>query len=174
MCGIAGFHIKDPDWVKNHERLELFADLLLKGVELRGKQATGFMAITPDAKLVEIHKAAMNATEFIEIRKRIPVGVQTFLGHTRWATQGDNDKNYNLHPVVYGTCFAIHNGMINNNAELFLKPGLSRHAEVDTEIIPALIAKYGWEKAGEALHELLGSFAIAVVDPVKHKNKLLL
>lgn len=174
MCGIAGFHLKDPSWAKNHENVELFADMLLKGVELRGRQATGFMAITPDAEIVEIHKEPMNATEFIEIRKRIPVGVQTFLGHTRWATQGDNDKNYNLHPVIYGTCFTTHNGMISNDEELFTKHELSRHAEVDTEIISALLHKYGWDKSGEALHELLGSFAIAAVDPVRHKNKVLL
>lgn len=174
MCGIAGFHIKSEKVKRSHDQVELFADLLLTGVEMRGKQATGMVAVSHDGKTVEIDKRPINASEFIEVRKRLPQGTMTFLGHTRYATQGSNENNANLHPVVYGTCFLTHNGGIFNDGSLFAEHGLSRHAEVDTEIIPALIDKYGWKDAAKALHEVRGPMAIAAIDPIKARGEVLL
>jgi predicted glutamine amidotransferase len=173
LCGIAGFHIKHKGKVKQHDQMEHFADLLLTGIEMRGKQATGFVAVTQDGKRYEIDKRPKNAAEFIKDRKRLPVGTRTFLGHTRYATQGSNENHANLHPVISGTCLLTHNGGIWNDDKLFEEHDIKRAAEVDTEIIPALIHKHGWENAAKALHELKGSFAIAAVD-LKHAGEVLL
>lgn len=173
MCGIAGFHLKNKVNVKQHDQMELFADLLLSGIEARGRQATGFVAVTHDGKQYEIDKRAMNAKDFIKERKRLPSGTRTFLGHTRYATRGSNENHANLHPVISGTCLTTHNGGVWNDDDLFKEHKIKRIAEVDTEIISALIHKVGWENAAEALHELRGSFAIASVD-LRHPGEVLL
>lgn len=174
MCGIAGFHLKDPGFVKKHEGMERFADVMLDKIEMRGKQATGFIAVTADNKQIVVDKRPVNATEFIKNRKPFPAGTRTVLLHTRWATQGSNEHPGNLHPVLSGTCWLTHNGVINNDDDLFKEHALVRHAEVDTEIIPALINKVGWENADKAFEKLRGSFAVAAVDPVQHPGKLIL
>jgi hypothetical protein len=173
LCGIAGFHLKHKGKVKQHGQMEQFADLLLTGIEQRGRQATGFVAVTADGKRYEIDKRPQNAKDFIKERKRLPIGTRTFLGHTRYATQGSNENHANLHPVIAGTCLTTHNGGIWNDGDLFKKHEIHRNAEVDTEIIPALIHKHGWENAAQALHELHGSFAIASID-LKHPGEVLL
>lgn len=172
MCGIAGFHLKHEGDVKAHDGMELFASTLLSGIESRGRQATGFVAVTQKGSAT-IDKRPLNAKEFIKVRKRLPKGTRTFLGHTRLATQGSNENNANLHPVIAGTCLATHNGGIWNDDTLFDTHSLKRAAEVDTEIIPALIHKFGWEAADKALHELRGSFAIAAID-LGHPGEVLL
>lgn len=164
MCGIAGFHLKREGIVKRHDHMELFANLLLTGIENRGRQATGFVATQFNGKQLVVDKRPLTAKEFVDGRKALPPNTQTFVGHTRFKTKGDNNVHGNLHPVSYATCFATHNGSIYNDDALFDEHQLTRYAQVDTEIIPALITRYGWKDAAKALSELQGSFAIAAID----------
>lgn len=173
MCGIAGFHLKNPKFVKKHDGVERLVDKLLLGIESRGKHATGFVAVTVDNKVV-MDKDAITAADFIKDRDRIPKGVQTVLLHTRWATKGPKEEHQNNHPVLFGTCFAVHNGHINNDDALFTELGVERTAEVDSVIIPAMIDKYGFENIGEALAKLHGNMATAFIDPIKHPKTLVL
>jgi hypothetical protein len=148
----------------------------LLGIEHRGKHATGFVATTFDSKVV-LDKAPVKATDFIPTRERIPSGTQAILLHTRFMTQGPVENIINNHPVIYKTCFAIHNGSIRNDDELFKEHELTRSGEVDTEIIPAMLDLHGMDSAAnieKALVELKGAMAIAAIDPVKHPNQLLL
>jgi hypothetical protein len=82
MCGIAGFHIKDPKYVKKHAGVELMVNKLLLGIENRGRHATGFVATTFDGRVVT-DKADKTAALFIKDREIIPANVQTVLLHTR-------------------------------------------------------------------------------------------
>jgi len=148
----------------------------LLGIEHRGTHATGFVATTFDNKVV-LDKAPVKATDFIQSRERIPSGAQAILLHTRFKTQGSVENSVNNHPVIYKTCFTIHNGSIRNDDDLFEEHKLTRNGEVDTEIIAAMLDKYGMDSAenvSKALSSLRGHMAIAAIDPVRNPNQLLL
>lgn len=146
------------------------------GIEHRGKHATGFVATTFDNKVV-LDKAPVPATDFIANREKIPNGAQAILLHTRFMTQGAVENSVNNHPVIYKTCFTVHNGSIRNDDELFEQHKLTRNGEVDTEIIAAMLDKFGMDSADnvtKALSELKGHMAIAAIDPVRNPGQLLL
>lgn len=175
MCGIAGIFIKDPRVVKKHVALETMANLLLLGIESRGKKATGFVAHLPGGGELTIDKKAVTASDFIKDRLPIPEGANVWLGHTRLPTQGDPDKNENNHPIVCKSTFVTHNGSIYNDDELFKEHTKGkRDAEVDSQAIAMLLDKYGFEKAEEALAQMRGAFAIACINPEKNPDQVLL
>lgn len=175
MCGIAGIYLKDPAQ-GTKDGMENFANSLLLEIEDRGRQATGFVSVGWDGS-VKLDKADKPASAFVKEREEFQDDVQCVLLHTRWATQGPADIMGNNHPVSYGSCFAVHNGHISNDDDLFEEEKLSRKFQVDSEIIPAVIDKYGFdtpENIKKALEKLSGGMAIAVIDPVKHPKRLLL
>jgi hypothetical protein len=150
------------------------ADMLLLGIESRGKKATGMVSYTPGGKDVVYNKGAVTAKDFIEVRDPIPEGARVVLLHTRLDTKGDPEVNANNHPVICGSTFVVHNGAIHNDDELFEKEKADRVGEVDSEAIAMLLHKLGLDKAEDALAKLEGSFAIAAIDPDKHPDTLLL
>jgi glucosamine--fructose-6-phosphate aminotransferase (isomerizing) len=92
--------------------------------------------------------------------------------NSRWATHGKpNQANAHPHLDCAGEIAVVHNGIIENYAEL--KQGLSRQghkfkSQTDTEVIPHLIERFyknlPLEQAvGRAASQLSGSFAIAVM-----------
>lgn len=168
-------HFKHADRLKpeHHHLLERFADKLLLGIEPRGDHATGFVATTFDRKTV-LDKKDAPAHDWIKERKEFPEGVQTVLLHTRFATKGSPSIWANNHPVFYGSVFTVHNGTIYNDDELFVKHELERLAEVDSEIIPAMLDKHTFEHADLAFAELGGGFATASIDPVRYPGTLVL
>lgn len=166
MCGIAGFHIKDK--AKGMIEAGYLMDWLLTGIEHRGREATGFLALGFDGK-VTVDKAPVPASEFMQKRKAIPSAPRSVLGHTRLATQGDPKFAENNHPVHYGTAFVTHNGWIVNDDELFRTSQMERTAEVDTIAIPAMLwnnNESGFTPEGvvKALESLHGAMAIAAAD----------
>lgn len=175
MCGVAGIYIRDPRVVEDHEKMERMADALLLQIEARGKHASGFVAITEDGK-ARIDKAAVPASEFIMTREPLPPTTRAVLLHTRYTTKGSEKNNANNHPVIYGSCFVTHNGTIYNDDPLFEKHKLERKAEVDSEIIAALLSQSDYSPADlrKRLEELRGPMAIAAVDPIKNPGKVLL
>lgn len=165
MCGIMGIHFKNPrDMGLSHDQLECLVDELLLGIEPRGTHATGLLVVDRKNKPF-LEKADVKASTFVKFRTTLPKRVRTILGHTRFATQGEPHILENNHPIQYNSCYAIHNGHINNDSELFAEYDLDRIAQVDSEIIPALFDKFGLDKAHLALQELDGGYATAVVDP---------
>lgn len=175
MCGIAGVYIKDPSAVKNHPGFERFMDHLFLGIEGRGKHATGFVAVSRAGRVV-MDKNDVAASDFIKDRERMPEDPWYVLLHTRYATKGDVADYRNNHPVLHGTCFTTHNGSIDNDDELFERHGFNRYAEVDTEILPALvgITNFEPERIRETFKDVDGSCAMATIDPVNHPGKVLL
>lgn len=176
MCGIAGFHVKDPSIIKKHEGVEIFVDELLKGIEHRGRHATGFVSVGFDGR-VALDKSPVTASDFIKDRERVPEGVRTVLLHTRHWTKGKPEHTENNHPVVFGTCFAVHNGHINNDDELFKEWDLKRNAEVDSIIIPAAADFHGIGNPDDikaTLEALEGGFATAIINPVHNKGRVVI
>jgi hypothetical protein len=173
MCGIAGIHVKRKQVVKSQEGLEKFVDTMLLGIEHRGKHATGFVARAFDGKVV-IDKGAVTASDFIKSRDPLPENLQTVLLHTRYWTKGDPENHANNHPVMSGTCFAVHNGHIKNDDELFKDMNLSRIAQVDSEAIPAVVSAMGFENHEEYLEKFEGAMATAIINPVDFPGRLVL
>ncbi|HWV45467.1 MAG TPA: hypothetical protein VN039_05485, partial [Nitrospira sp.] len=148
----------------SHGQLETLVDEMLLGIEPRGTHATGLLVVDRKNQPF-LEKADVKASTFVKFRTGLPRRVRTILGHTRLATQGEPHILENNHPIQYNSCYAIHNGHINNDSELFTEFELDRIAQVDSEIIPALFDKFGLDKAHLALQELDGGYATAVVDP---------
>ena len=90
------------------------------------------------------------------------------IGHTRAATTGAPECNDNNHPVVDAPIIGVHNGVIQNHRILHTK--YPKCAEVDSAAIMSLLKAKAGDKplttgvVARSLHELKGSFAIAVAD----------
>lgn len=178
MCGIAGIHVKER--YKGTLPLNDMLDYLLVHIAERGKDATGFVSVHFGGKGVTLSKKDVPAVEFIGVRARPNMAhVQTILGHTRFATQGPQEKAENNHPVVFNSCFATHNGHIYNDDEVVEEFDLkgSRPAEVDSIAIPIALASCGMEnieQIKQGLEKLQGNMAVAAIDPVKHPGRVVL
>lgn len=175
MCGIAGIYLKNKKAGDDNGMSE-FANALLTEIEPRGRHATGFVSVGWD-KSTKLDKSDCPASEFIKEREPFQKGVQAVLLHTRFATKGKPEVIGNNHPVIYNTCFAVHNGHVNNDDDLFKSEELKRNNEVDSEIIPALLYKHGMDTPDSiraALEKIQGYMAIAAIDPVRNPTRLLL
>jgi len=97
------------------------------------------------------------------------------IGHTRWATHGEpNDRNAHPHTSMNGNFVMVHNGIIENYAELkadLKKNGITFQSETDTEVLVNLI-EYFYQKGEEvsaeiavrlALSKVVGAYGIAVI-----------
>lgn len=159
MCGIAGIHRRTDDKLDVTGRL---ADGLLLAISHRGSDATGLATIN-DRGRVHVDKRTVKAHEFLLVRDTFSSDVRTVLLHTRFATRGSATDPNNAHPVSAGKCVAIHNGTIYNDDELFATHKMTRTAEVDSIVIPALVSRMGWANADNALSKLRGGAATAVI-----------
>lgn len=166
MCGLGGIHRRNDKPIQN---LGAIIDGILKGIERRGTDATGLLALK-DSGEVHVEKRCVAATQFIRERKTIGKQARTVLLHTRFATVGDADDPRNAHPVGAGTIAAVHNGTISNASELFQKNGLERLARVDSEIIPAMVNATGWDKIEDVFSQFSGGAAVALVNAEKPRE----
>ena len=97
------------------------------------------------------------------------------IAHTRWATHGEpNDVNAHPHYSSNGKIAIVHNGTIENYN--VLKQALEQHgcvvrSETDTEVVVQLIEYIQStnrcpliDAVREALNQVMGAYAIAVID----------
>lgn len=174
MCGIGGIYVKQ-NYVDSFP-VEDFADIMLLGLEGRGRDATGIVSVDSDGK-ISLDKKDKQAKHFILERDAQLERTKMALLHTRYETQGSSKNPGNNHPVVWDSCFVVHNGHIYNDKNVFDDLELERRAEVDSEAIVACLAANGLDTAEhieKTLETLEGNMAIAAIDPIKNPGRLLL
>lgn len=178
MCGIIGYASAE------HPPKDM-ASILLEGLarlEYRGYDSAG-MALVKEPGEVILARAqgrVANLKEKIaEERSRGPWTGEARVGiaHTRWATHGaPSERNAHPHGDCRGGIFVVHNGIIENYAELkrrLTEEGHRFASDTDTEVLAHLIEQgYDRDCTGahalfHAVHEALGvvrgTYAIAVV-----------
>jgi len=163
MCGIVGY-------CGNKNASQVLIDGLKK-LEYRGYDSAGIAVIDGDDILVRKCKGALKFLEEKIADETIKGTVG--IGHTRWATHGEpSDLNSHPHTSTDGSISIVHNGIIENYAELKAKlqsQGSVFLSQTDTEVVVHLIDKLYKEEKDifkavlKALHTLEGSYALGVV-----------
>ena len=159
MCGIAGYSLSTSSSVHR----TLTAQSLLAGIAERGADAVGYAHRSPGAR-VAVHKQRTGASELLD-RVSIPDDVTEALVHVRDYTKGHPSIAANNHPIRHGAVIGIHNGIIENDEEIFERHGFGRaepEMTVDSEAIFALAEATG--NRVDALEQLYGAMATAWID----------
>lgn len=163
MCGIIGYIGERPA-----------CEVIVKGLkrlEYRGYDSAGI--VTGDEEALHIRKGAGRIDELVERLKLLELPGKRGIGHTRWATHGvPNDINAHPHTDCSGKVALVHNGIIENYAEIreeLLAKGHRFKSDTDTEVIAHLIeeelkSSESFEEAmRKALLKLKGSFALGII-----------
>jgi glucosamine 6-phosphate synthetase-like amidotransferase/phosphosugar isomerase protein len=160
MCGIAGYSLSTSSAVDR----TLAAQSLLAGIAERGADAVGYAHRSPGTGAVEVHKQRTGASELLD-RISIPRDAVDVLVHVRDYTKGHPSIPDNNHPIRHGTVVGIHNGIIENDDEVFERNGFARATSemtVDSEAIFAVAEAS--ENRSDALEQLYGAMATAWID----------
>src|SRR6476619_2639049 len=160
MCGIAGFSINPNSSVDR----TLAAQALLAGIAERGADAVGYAHRESEGD-VRVTKLRGGASALLD-ELHVPPETSAALIHVRDFTKGHPEIAANNHPIRHGNVVGIHNGIVENDDELFAQHRIERaepEMTVDSEIIFAL-AELSRGRTAEALQQLYGSMATAWLD----------
>jgi glucosamine--fructose-6-phosphate aminotransferase (isomerizing) len=166
MCGIIGY-------LGDREATPILMESL-KRLEYRGYDSAG-------VAVLELPKAGQAAhTSLTKSEKKVDILIEKLeadmptghlgIGHTRWATHG-KPTYINAHPHTdcHGKIFVVHNGIIENFAELKAELQAKGHeftSETDTEVVPHLIESYYkgdfLAAVRAALKRIHGAYALAM------------
>jgi glucosamine--fructose-6-phosphate aminotransferase (isomerizing) len=161
MCGIVGI-------VGRGSVAPLIVDAL-KRLEYRGYDSAG-VATIHDGRM-ERRRAEGKLVNLEKKLQAEPLEGRIGIGHTRWATHGVPNET-NAHPHFSTDVAIVHNGIIENFAELraeLIADGYVFASQTDTEVVAHLISrelKRGSEPvdaAHEAIKRLQGAFALAIM-----------
>ncbi|MGK0714777.1 glutamine--fructose-6-phosphate transaminase (isomerizing) [Leucobacter sp. W1153] len=137
MCGIVGY-------VGPNDTVEVLVNGLRR-LEYRGYDSAGIAVLDADDELL-VRKRSGKLARLIELLEESPVqAAATGIGHTRWATHGGpSDVNAHPHLGDGGKLALIHNGIVENFAELRAEveaDGIDLLSETDTEVVAALLGR---------------------------------
>ena len=164
MCGIVGY-IGDknvyPILIQGLQRLEY-----------RGYDSAGLAIFNSELKVFKCKGRVADLEKFVSAED---ISGHIGIGHTRWATHGEpNDRNAHPHTSMNGDFVLVHNGIIENYAELksdLIKKGYTFQSDTDTEVLVNLI-EYFYRNAEEvnaeiavrlALSKVVGAYGIVVI-----------
>ena len=173
MCGIVGYIGEKnayPILIQGLQRLEY-----------RGYDSAG-LALFNDT--LNVYKCKGRVADLEKHVSAEDISGHVGIGHTRWATHGEpNDSNAHPHTSMNGDFVLVHNGIIENYAELksdLLKKGYSFNSQTDTEVLVNLI-EYFYRNAEDvdaeiavrlALSKVVGAYGIVVICK-NEKDKLI-
>ncbi|WP_372621241.1 glutamine--fructose-6-phosphate transaminase (isomerizing) [Falsiroseomonas sp.] len=161
MCGIVGV-------IGRAEAAPLLLDALRR-LEYRGYDSAGIATLVEGG--IERRRAEGKLGNLASVLERNTLPGTTGIGHTRWATHGAPTER-NAHPHATSRVAVVHNGIIENHAELRAElesEGALFETETDTETFVRLLDKLLADGAepvaafGAALKRVHGAFAIAAV-----------
>tara|TARA_R110001592_G_scaffold1874_33_gene11587 strand:+ start:607 stop:2436 length:1830 start_codon:yes stop_codon:yes gene_type:complete len=171
MCGIVGA-------VAQRE----VSGILLEGLrrlEYRGYDSAGMAIIDPSGDIQNrkrVGKVQMLSEELLASPLLGRVGI----AHTRWATHGQPSE-INAHPHLSGDIALVHNGIIENHAELRLrleKLGYVFLSQTDTETIVHLIHHYYKDQKNLmaalklTIADLHGAYGLALINSAEPERIL--
>lgn len=149
MCGIIGY-------IGKTNAVPILLDGLRR-LEYRGYDSAG-VAVLNDSG-IEIRKRTGRIANLAELLQQSPVSGQVGISHTRWATHGGvSDENAHPHFDQSGKLVLVHNGVIENYANLreaMEREGHVFHSQTDTEVLAHLVGKHYDAAGGEASQERL-------------------
>ena len=166
MCGIVGYIGKRdayPVLIKG-----------LKRLEYRGYDSAG-VALIDKKRRLNVYKTKGKVSDLEAFVSQKDVSGTIGIAHTRWATHGEPCQA-NAHPHFSSSenLALIHNGIIENYATLKEKLQKKRFifkSSTDTEVLVQLIEFFQLSNHLDlltavqlALHEVIGAYAIAVLD----------
>ena len=166
MCGIVGYIGKRdayPVLIKG-----------LKRLEYRGYDSAG-VALIDKKRRLNVYKTKGKVSDLEAFVSQKDVSGTIGIAHTRWATHGEPCQA-NAHPHFSSSknLSLIHNGIIENYATLkekLQKKGFIFKSSTDTEVLVQLIEFFQLSNHLDlltavqlALHEVIGAYAIAVLD----------
>jgi glucosamine--fructose-6-phosphate aminotransferase (isomerizing) len=161
MCGIVG--------IVGHSPVAPLIVEALKRLEYRGYDSAG-VATVEQGKL-ERRRAEGKLINLDRRLRAEPLDGLIGIGHTRWATHGVPNEA-NAHPHFSRDVAIVHNGIIENFAELkaeLQKDGYEFTSQTDTEVVAHLVSrelaggKSPQDAAFAALKRLEGAFALAIM-----------
>jgi glutamine---fructose-6-phosphate transaminase (isomerizing) len=126
VCGIFGF--VGPDALDSRS-----ARTLVKHAQQRGRDSSGMVIRGADA--YQAYRADYPVDRLL---RRIPPLGRLFFGHSRLVTNGTGDNQ----PVVREQVMVLHNGIVVNEDAVWRLLGKTPKLEIDTEVIPAIIASH--------------------------------
>jgi glucosamine--fructose-6-phosphate aminotransferase (isomerizing) len=162
MCGIIGILGKTD-----------VAPLIVEGLkrlEYRGYDSSGVATI--DHGRLDRRRASGKLQALTARLEKDPLKGSTGIGHTRWATHGAATDE-NAHPHATERLALVHNGIIENFAELreeLKAKGFKFTSQTDSEVCAQLITYYlqnenlqPKDAVKKALDRMRGAFAFAIV-----------
>ncbi|WP_292227640.1 glutamine--fructose-6-phosphate transaminase (isomerizing) [Brevundimonas sp.] len=161
MCGIIGV-------LGNGPVVPRLIDSL-KRLEYRGYDSAGVAAMVDGS--VERRRAKGKIRNLEAVLAEEPLKATIGIGHTRWATHGAPTTT-NAHPHKAGRVTLVHNGIIENFAELKAELAAEGHvfeSQTDTEVIAHLLdaelntGRKPLEAFKATLDRLTGAYALAVL-----------
>jgi len=166
MCGIVGYIGPRPAVGVVVEGL--------RRLEYRGYDSAGIAVIDSSGDLHTAKKAGRIANLDAELAD-LDITGNTGMGHTRWATHGaPNDRNAHPHTDSTGRIAVIHNGIIENFAELRAEieaSGVEFTSDTDTETVAHLVAAELKSSGGsladavrKVCQRLQGAFTLVLLD----------
>lgn len=164
MCGIVGY--TGPK--------EAYPIIItgLKRLEYRGYDSTGVALLNSGLK---VYKKKGRVADLEKTLVGENLHANTGIGHTRWATHGEpSDRNAHPHTSASGKLSMIHNGIIENYAQIkkeLLNKGYSFSSDTDTEVLLNFIEDIKdnnncdlEEAVRVALKRITGAYCILLID----------
>ncbi len=165
MCGIVGAFLRRGSAV----------GALIEGLrvlEYRGYDSAGIGAVGRNGVVVRRRMGRLERLEELLADGALE-GLPVAVGHTRWATHGEpSDENAHPHTDDAGRIALVHNGIIENYAELrreLLSQGVRFRSQTDTEVLSHLIGRGiaagldPLEAVRTSLARVRGYYAVALV-----------